>query len=67
MKKIKRILISLFLTVLFFATLIGIGALIYHFPYICMGVLFLGIAIKTYCLFFSSIEHYDDDDEGWLG
>ena len=65
MKKIKQILVSLFLTVLFFATLPGIGALVYHFPYVCMGVVIFGIAITVYALIFSSVEHYDD--EGWLG
>lgn len=67
MKRLKKILLSLFLTVLFFATLTGIGALVYHFPYVCMGIVILGIAITVYALIFSSVEHYDDDDEGWLG
>lgn len=66
MKKIKQILISLLLTILFFAILIGIGALMFHFPYIFMGILIFAIAITIYCLIFSSVEHYDDDDfEGW--
>lgn len=64
--KLKHILISLLLTILFFAILIGIGALIYHFPYICMGIIIFAIAVTIYCLIFSSVEHYEDDDfEGW--
>lgn len=67
MKKIKQILISLFLTVLLFAILFGIGAFAYHFPFIFMGILIFAIAVTIYCLIFSSVEHYDGDDEGWLG
>lgn len=64
--KLKHILISLLLTILFFAILIGIGALIYHFPYILMGIVLFGSAISIYCLISSSVEHYEDDDfEGW--
>lgn len=64
--KLKHILISLLLTILFFAILIGIGAFVHHFPYISMGILILAGAITIYCLIFSSVEHYEDDDfEGW--
>ena len=64
--KLKHILISLLLTILFFSILIGLGALMYHFPYICMGIMIFGIAITIYCLIFSSVEQYEDDDfEGW--
>lgn len=64
--KLKHILISLLLTILFFAILIGIGALLYRFPYISMGILMLALAVKIYCSIFSSVEHYEDDDfEGW--
>lgn len=64
----KNVLLSLLYTLMIFAILLGIGAIMYYFPYVVMGIILIIIAIGLYISIFNTISDKDNEDdyyEGW--